>query len=269
MNTTRKLPLYIGLAGTMLVMLSVGFLFPSLGQVQAFMVAHATVGEQGSGAYAQSLIMGTGHGAKAPRLTKVMAPKKAHTKAPKHKPTVTPVPKPAPKPKHKPKKKPQPTPTPVPTTQVTTTFPACYSAPGWFYGQHPADFEYGTDFDCGQDTPAPALWPGVVIGAYKTCWNTDCSLTSGGVVIIKATVPGIGVHATYYLHLDSLTVQQGQYVNKGQVVGYTGGQLEGGNWPTSPQYSSGPHIEIGFDAPFLTVIGTNLDPLPYIQQAME
>lgn len=172
------------------------------------------------------------------------------------------------------------TPTPVPTFQpvqprVTPTpissfsqFPSCFWKVGWYYGWHPAAFEYGTDFDCGYRTPVPALWGGTVIGAYRTCWDASCYSTSGGVVIVRAYVPGYSTHATYYLHLDAVNVYAGEQVHKGQILGWTGGCIGYGNWITSPWYTAGCHIEIGMDAPFLHPISYNTNPLPAINQAL-
>lgn len=48
------------------------------------------------------------------------------------------------------------------------------------------------------------------------------------------------------LHFDTLAVQPGDFVIKGQtVLGTSGGQQTGGNWPSDPRYSKGPHIGVG------------------------
>lgn len=150
--------------------------------------------------------------------------------------------------------------------------PACYSRVTQFYGQNS---EAGTDFGCSYHTRIGALWNGKVIYAGRTCWNTSCTSTSGGVVIINAFVPTLGEESTYYLHLDTISpeVFVGRTVNKGQYIGLSGGQTSGGNWPASPWWSEGPHIEIGFDAWFLCegmvyCSGKNVNPLPYIREAM-
>lgn len=51
-----------------------------------------------------------------------------------------------------------------------------------------------------------------------------------------------GPQVVQLLHMDTISVQPGQVVSKGDVLGTSGGQTSGGNWPSSPQYSSGPHI---------------------------
>ena len=140
-------------------------------------------------------------------------------------------------------------------------YPDCYRHMGWSHGWHGAEFEYGADYDCGYHTPAVALWSGRVYRAYRTCWNPNCSSSSGGVVIVVAVVPGYGTQSTYYLHLDTVSVKEGEYIDKGTVVGLTGGQVGYGFWPTSPQYTSGPHIEIGSCAIFLPCpVGYNFNP---------
>lgn len=156
------------------------------------------------------------------------------------------------------------------TIKPTFIWPACLWNIGWVHGWHgSSDFEYGVDFDCSYHTRAPALWAGRVIMAQRTCWNISCTSTSGGVVVIVAWVPGMGYQSTYYLHLDSISVQVGEYVDKDSVLGLTGGQLGYGNWPTSPWYSSGPHEEIGWCAPFLPCpVGANSDPTQAIREAI-
>lgn len=155
----------------------------------------------------------------------------------------------------------------------TAAFPLCNSQPGWYYGWHGSTFEYGTDFDCPYHTPQPALWSGTLVEYERTCWNSDCSSTSGGLVVILATVPGLGLEATYYLHLDVLNsrLHLGDYVAKGTLIGWTGGQVGYGHWPTSPWFTSGPHEEIGFDWPYARVHtpGINCNPLAYIEETLQ
>ena len=165
--------------------------------------------------------------------------------------------------------------TPQPTKTVVTSaaFPPCNSEPGWYYGWHGSTFEYGTDFDCPFRTPQPAIWGGTIMEFERTCWNSNCSSTSGGLVVILAVIPGLGTEATYYLHLDELNYRLhiGDYVAKGTLIGWTGGQVGYGNWPTSPWFTSGPHEEIGFDWPYAKIHtpGINCNPLSYIERAIQ
>jgi hypothetical protein len=131
--------------------------------------------------------------------------------------------------------------------------------------------EYGVDYSVPFHTPVPAIWGGKVIFAGRTQWSANPSDSSGGLVEVLSNVPGIGQQVSYYLHLDTANVQVGQQINPGQIVGLSGGQLSGGNWPVSPKYSTGPHIEVGFNAPFLPVKGPgkNQNPLPFIKQALQ
>jgi Peptidase family M23 len=166
-----------------------------------------------------------------------------------------------------PKVKPRITPTATPVQQQPNyTMPNCYWHPGWFYNP---PVEYGTDFDCGFHTQAIALWSGTVVVAERTCWDNSCTSTSGGLVIVVALVPDYGYQDTYYLHLDVVFVHPGEKILKGQSLGLTGGQVGYGNWPTSPWFTSGPHIEIGWDwyyAP-IHLHCCNNNPLPAIEQA--
>ena len=178
---------------------------------------------------------------------------------------VTPGPTIKPKPKPKPR---QIFPAVVQVSQPSSYlsgFPVCFREVGQYYGQNG---ERGTDFDCGYRTQVPALWGGTVVGAYRTCWDSACISSSGGVVIVRAVVAGIGEHDTYYLHLDAVAVSLGEVVQKGQLLGWTGGCIGYGHWITSPWFTSGCHIEIGYDAPFLPHYSFNSNPLPWIDQAL-
>ena len=161
--------------------------------------------------------------------------------------------------------------TPVRPNVSTASFPSCYWHPGWFYGSHyNGSFEYGTDFDCTYRTPAIALWSGQVVYAQRLCWSSCYSSTVGGVVVVAAMVPGYGIEDTYYLHLDEIAkgITNGTYIHAGTLLGWTGGQTGYGYWPTSPQFTSGPHIEIGWCYPFLLCrVGRNANPLWAIEQA--
>ena len=44
-----------------------------------------------------------------------------------------------------------------------------------------------------------------------------------------------------YMHLDQVDVQVGQKISIGELLGLSGGQLEGGQNPAQPPYSSGAH----------------------------
>lgn len=171
---------------------------------------------------------------------------------------------------------PTPKPTAVPTQIINYNFPECLHELGQSYGQSwNGDVEQGDDFNCPYHTLTKALWSGIVVAAERTCWNASCSSTSGGVVVINARVKNLGMESTYYLHLDEIfpNIQVGSRVTKGQSIGLTGGQIYGGNWPVSPGFSSGPHIEIGFNAYFIcdyivSCIGIHTNPYYYIESAI-
>jgi hypothetical protein len=163
-------------------------------------------------------------------------------------------------------------PIPTPDNSLVGHTPACYYHVTQFYGQNG---EVGTDFGCGYHTRVIALWKGIVQYEGRTCWNSTCTSTSGGVIVIRASIPGLGTESSYYLHLDEIApgITIGTTIARGQYIGLSGGQLYGGNWPVSEWFSEGPHIEIGFDAWFLcdgvvSCSGKNVNPLPYIQEAL-
>lgn len=170
-------------------------------------------------------------------------------------------------------KTPQPVPTATPTPYSSSgNIPGCYYVVTQYYGQNG---EQGTDFGCHYHTRLVALWGGTVQYADRTCWNSSCTNSSGGVIIIRAYVPNLGFESTYYLHIDELApgIHVGSVIEKGKFIALSGGQTYGGNWPANPQWSEGPHLEMGFSAWFLCeglvhCSGVNVNPLPYIQEAL-
>lgn len=135
------------------------------------------------------------------------------------------------------------------------------------YGQNG---ERGVDIATPYHTPVTALYPGSVRFAGRTQWACG---SSGGEVTVVCNVPGQGVMTSYYLHLDTVMVAPGDTVRQGQVVGLSGGQLGYGNWPVvnCPQqgdiYSTGPHTEFGFNAPWVSGPGHQIDPTSVILAA--
>lgn len=120
---------------------------------------------------------------------------------------------------------------------------------------------YAVDIQAPQDTPFYFLEPGTITVADYKPW--------GGEVFEK---PDNGKpYQEYVYHLDEIDVQTGQHVNAGQLIGLSGGQTSGGKHPTSPQWSTGPHIHFGLFTKFTnTPIGTipyGPDPNPLIDAA--
>jgi hypothetical protein len=114
--------------------------------------------------------------------------------------------------------------------------------------------ERGIDVGLPYDTPIYATAPGKVLG-------TIAQYGGGGVVSIEVT----SKLAEYYQHLSSEVVKAGQTVVANQLIGYSGGQLGYGNNPAGPAYSTGPHIEIGFNGPWGSpwdALGPNFNPVP-------
>lgn len=130
--------------------------------------------------------------------------------------------------------------------------------------------EKGVDLGTPFHTPITALFAGTVRFAGRTQWACG---SSGGEVTIVCNLPGQGLMTSYYLHLDSTSVKVNDTVRQGQVIGLSGGQLSGGQWPVinCPQkgdiYSDGPHTEFGFNAPWVSGPGKNIDPTSYILAA--
>lgn len=130
--------------------------------------------------------------------------------------------------------------------------------------------EYGVDIGTPFHTPITALYAGQVRWAGRTEWSCG---SSGGEITIVCNVPGYGVMTSYYLHVDVAYVKPGDTVTQGQVIALSGGQLSGGNWPVvncpdkGKIYSNGPHTEFGFNAPWVSGPGKNVDPTFAIKQA--
>lgn len=123
---------------------------------------------------------------------------------------------------------------------------------------NPGGGEYGEDVATPFHTQITAPYGGTVFNASYQPW--------GGEVGIQANVPGVGLVNEYVQHLDQLSVQVGQTVSAGQLLGLSGGQTSGGSHPASPQYSSGPHTEVGFGAPWIGG-GQNFNPAGALNMA--
>lgn len=137
---------------------------------------------------------------------------------------------------------------------------------------HGVNGEQGVDLATPFHTPITALYAGTVRWSGRTQWSCG---SSGGEVTIVCNVPGIGVMTSYYLHLDTADVKQGDTVQAGQQIGLSGGQLSGGQWPVvncpsqGDIYSTGAHTEFGFNAGWVSGPGHNIDPTFAITQARQ
>lgn len=120
------------------------------------------------------------------------------------------------------------------------------------------------------DTPVYAVTSGKVIGSGY--------YGGGGVESIASNINygGInGIASIYYQHLDQNLVSVGQNVYAGELIGLSGGQLSGGSHPSSSQFSNGPHIEIGINAPYgkayqsiWSPLGPNVNPLDFFKSLL-
>lgn len=122
--------------------------------------------------------------------------------------------------------------------------------------------EYGVDIAIPTGTTITSLTSGTIenYGYYG----------GGGVVSIKTSIGG-KPQTVYYQHLDLIAdgLVPGASVKPGDYLGLSGGQLSGGHHPSSPQYSSGAHVEVGLNAPYGSIwgaaYGPNVDPLPWLK----
>lgn len=123
--------------------------------------------------------------------------------------------------------------------------------------------EVGVDMGLVMGTPITSLTSGTILGSgyYR----------GGGVVSVKSRING-KTTSLYYQHLDEIAggITPGAVVAPGQLIGWSGGQNAGGHHPASKDTSSGPHIEVGFNAPYGAKslwhpLGPNYDPLPWLR----
>lgn len=123
--------------------------------------------------------------------------------------------------------------------------------------------EVGVDMGLVMGTPITSLTSGTILGSgyYR----------GGGVVSVKSRIGG-KTTSLYYQHLDEIAggITPGAVVAPGQLIGWSGGQNAGGHHPASKDTSSGPHIEVGFNAPYGAKslwhpLGPNYDPLPWLR----
>lgn len=138
------------------------------------------------------------------------------------------------------------TPTPAPTEPPATTQPSYsdsafgWPCPGYYYVSSGYGSRWGTThkgIDIAQNSGAAvvASRSGSVIRAVSSCTHNYgkssncCGNGYGNHVII---MHDDGTYSTLYGHMSSISVSVGNYVNKGQTIGYVG----------STGHSTGPHL---------------------------
>lgn len=128
---------------------------------------------------------------------------------------------------------------------------------------HGVSGEMGVDLGMPVGTPITALFGGKVVGAGY--------YGGGGVVSVETRYHGQPA-VFYYQHLDLInsSIQVGHTLAALDVVGWSGGQLSGGHHPANSKFSSGPHIEVGFNPPWGGMwnprnYGPNIDPEPFLR----
>ena len=166
------------------------------------------------------------------------------TPVPTVEPTPTPTPVPTPEVDENGDALPTPTPTPVPTVKPTPTptpvpeAPSspnsgesfCWPVPGWssvscaFGSGH-----YGMDIPAAYGTPIVASRSGTVMVAN----GSDSWGYSWGYYV---SIYHDSEFSTLYAHMSSVAVSAGQWVNKGDIIGYVG----------STGMSTGPHLHYEF-----------------------
>lgn len=107
---------------------------------------------------------------------------------------------------------------------------------------------YAVDVATPYHTVIGAPWAGTVKSARTGLpWGTE--------VFIQPDNKNIPVY--YFYHLDHLFVSTGSRVDVGTPIGLSGGQTSGGENPSTPAMSGGPHTHVGFFTSYInTPIGT-------------
>lgn len=141
------------------------------------------------------------------------------------------------------------------------TFPSCSQNPSaWYcmgegetYGQsYNGNTEHGNDLNVPFHTPVTLPYGGTITDVSYHGW--------GGQIGVLTSLPGVGKVIEYIQHLDLInpSLAVGQQIASGTQVGLSGGentnqfaQYPGAVHPNNPLYSSGPHIEFGFNAPWI------------------
>ena len=127
----------------------------------------------------------------------------------------------------------------------------------------------GVGIAVGLDVPVTSLTSGTVMAAEfgQDVAPAGQNWNYGGFIIVRSNIPGIGIADVFYRHMDTVEVKKDQTVMVGQRLGLSGGQLKGGYHPESPQYSTGPHIDVGINPVTLpySSVGKNQDPTQWLQ----
>jgi hypothetical protein len=138
----------------------------------------------------------------------------------------------------------------------------------WY--EYPVTQGYGVNNEKGVDIGTPFhtqitnLYAGTVTDVSRHGWGYQ--------VGVLTSLPGIGPVIEYFQHLDVVNVVKGQVLKVGDLIGLSGGQTSGGNAPNDPTYSSGPHTEFGFDAPWIGGVTSsmpNFNPTNFLKPSTD
>ncbi|GMB09107.1 murein hydrolase activator EnvC family protein [Thermolongibacillus altinsuensis] len=116
------------------------------------------------------------------------------------------------------------------------------------FGPRGGEFHAGIDIGKrGSDVPVVAAADGYVFRSYY-------SKSYGNVIFITHYIDG-QLYTTVYAHLESRLVGEGQFVNKGQLIGYMG----------NTGYSTGPHLHFELHrGPWNAAKSNAVNPMAYI-----
>lgn len=122
------------------------------------------------------------------------------------------------------------------------------------------------NFGVPDGVPITTLLPGTVSG-INTPGNSSASPAWGQVVTLQLDQPWNSA-ATYisYLHLGSVSVQEGQHLNAGDTVGVAGADSMGEHYRVGLAFQSGPYY--GFGSGFNSPGSPALNPTTLLNEAL-
>lgn len=165
-------------------------------------------------------------------------------------PTPTPVPeaKPTPTPTPVPTVKPTPTPTPVPSAPPSYDSSESFQWPLPGYGHSSITQYFGNNGHKGLDIGAPEGTPIVASrsGKVMVANNYDSWGDSWGYYV---AIYHDSTYSTLYAHMSSVAAYEGQWVNKGDIIGYVGN--------TGNSFGNHLHFEVYQN-------GTRVDPSQFV-----
>src|SRR5579863_1644974 len=140
--------------------------------------------------------------------------------------------------------------------EVWSQYPITHGYITDYQGPNTDTPHYAYDLATPMDTQFAFPKSGTITQEDYAVWNGK---PGGGEIFLR---PDDGSPIEYAYHLDLIepNIHAGEHVYAGQLVGLTGGQNSGGQHPTDPMWSSGPHLHVGY---FTNYVNTPDGQRPY------